>query len=252
MNRPAAVVAVSLLAFAAQAGEVRVAVASNFAIAAKAIGDSFQEATGHRVVLSSGSTGKLYAQIVHGAPFDVFLAADEARPARLEDDRLAVRGSRFTYALGRLVLWSAEPDRATDGPRTLSAPGSLRLAIANPALAPYGAAARETLTALGLWERYRDRAVRGENVSQAFQFVAGGAADVGFVADSVLIAAEAGGSRWTVPAELHDQIAQQAVLLLRARDHRPAVSFLAYLRGEAAAAVIERSGYDVPGLRGPP
>lgn len=244
MIRPAALVAAGLLAFATQAGEVRVAVASNFTATANVLSEAFREKTGHRVVLSPGSTGKLYAQIVHGAPYDVLLAADVERPRRLEESGLTVPGSRFTYAVGRLVLWSPDPGRVKGGARALSDPGAVRLAIANPEVAPYGIAARQTLEALGLWASYRDRAARGENVAQAFQFVASGAADLGLVADSTSSAAD--GSRWEVPRDLYGPIEQQAVLLQRARDRIAASSFLTFLRTEAAAEIIAAAGYDAP------
>jgi len=229
------------------AGEVRVAVASNFATTAREVGDAFEAETGHRVAFSSGSTGKLYAQIVNGAPFDVLLAADVERPRRLEDGGVAAPGSRFTYAIGRLVLWSPDAPSIEAAMHVLFDVDNARLAIANPEVAPYGAAAREALESLELWDAYRGRAVRGENVAQAFQFVASGAADLGFVADSVLRNAKVDGTPFHVPGDMHRPIVQQGVLLTAARDNLAAVSYVAFLKGEAAALIIARSGYDVPG-----
>jgi len=224
------------------AGAVHVAVASSFAPTARALAADFQAASGHTVVLSEGSTGRLYAQIANGAPFEAFLAADAERPRRLEAEGYAVAGTRFAYALGRLALWSRDPERVRDA-------GALRgdfrhLAIANPALAPYGAAARETLERLGPWASLAPRLVTGEDVGQAFQFVATGNAELGFVALAQVL--DAGGSRWEVPADLHAPIVQEAVLLARGRDDPAARAFLAFLRGPAARARIESAGYAVP------
>jgi molybdate transport system substrate-binding protein len=219
-----------------------VAVATNFAATARALGEAFRAASGHEAVVSDGSTGKLYAQIAGGAPFEVFLAADAERPRRLEAEGHAVAGTRFAYALGRLVLWSPDPARVT-GPEALA--GAFRhLAIANPELAPYGAAAREVLARRGLWERLAPRLVRGEDVGQAYQFVATGNAELGFVALSQL--APGAGSRWLVPADAYTPVEQHAVLLAPGRGDPAAAAFLAYLRGPDARARIERAGYGVP------
>lgn len=231
----AAVLLASLLAGPAAAGEAVVAVAANFLEVAERLAAELERETGHRVILVSGSTGKLYAQIVHGAPFDVFLAADAARPERLEREGRSVPGSRFTYAVGRLALWSSEPDRiGRDGAATLRRGDFRRLAIAHPDLAPYGAAARQVLVRLGLWERFADRIVMGETIGQAQTMVASGNAELGFVALSSLASPgePAAGSRWEVPAGLHDPIRQDAVLLARAADNPAARGFLSYLRGE--------------------
>ncbi len=244
-RRLVAVAAVALLALApaaARAGEVHVAVATNFAAPARALAAAFAAETGHRAVISDGSTGKLYAQIVNGAPFEVLLAADVERPRQLEAEGGAVAGSRFTYALGRLVLWSASAARG-GGEDALR--GDFRhLAIANPELAPYGTAARQVLEELGLWENLQGRLVRGEDIGQTFQFVATGNAELGFVALSQTVGK--GGSQWIVPADRHAPLEQQAVLLARGRDDEAARAFLAYLRGDAARARIERAGYGVP------
>jgi molybdate transport system substrate-binding protein len=225
----------------ARADELRIAVASNFAQPMTALVSYFESNTAHQVVLSSNSTGKHYAQIRQGAPFDVFLAADRERPERLEQDGLAIPGTRFTYALGRLVLWSPREGYVDKNGTVLRAGDFRHLAIANPKLAPYGRAAREVLTARKLWTSLQPRIVRGENVGQAYQYVHSGNAELGFVAASQLRAGN--GSRWTVPADRHAPIEQQAVLL---RDRGPARAFLAFLRSEAALKIIRGYGYDVP------
>ena len=224
------------------ADEVRVAVAANIAFAAQEIGEMFEEATGHEALLSLGSSGQLYAQIAQGAPFDVFLAADRSYPRRAVQVGLAVAGSAFTYATGRLVLFSADPD-LVDGRAGLEEREYRRLAIANPDLAPYGAAAVEVLEALGLADRLRARLVRGNNVAQTYQFVITGNAELGFVALAQVIGHQRG-SRWIVPSELHSPIAQDAVLLRRGADSEAASAFLAFLRSGAAAAVLVRYGYE--------
>ena len=221
---------------------VRVAVAANFAPAAQEIGELFAGATGHEALLSFGSSGQLYAQIAQGAPFDVFLAADRGYPRRAVTDGHAVADSTFTYATGRLVLFSADPARDA-GRASLEEGDFTRLAIANPELAPYGAAAVEVLDALGLADRMRPRLVRGNNVAQTYQFVVTGNAELGFVALAQVIG-HGRGSRWIVPRELHAPIAQDAVLLARASGNEAAAAFLAFLRGPAAAAVLARYGYE--------
>lgn len=236
------------LAAPAAAGEATVAVAANFAEVAERLEAEFERSSGHSLTLVVGSTGKLYAQLVHGAPFDVFLAADRARPERLEEDGLAVAGSRFTYATGRLTLWSREPGRVGDDGAATLRRGELRLvAIANPDLAPYGAAARQTLERLGLWRSLEGRIVMGETVGQAHALVASGNAELGFIALSYVVSPRnrAAGSRWDVPADLHDPIHQDAVLLARAADNRAARAFLDYLRSGEARALVESFGYGV-------
>lgn len=223
-----------------------VAVAANFSDAMAQLEPAFEAESGHALTVTTGSTGKLYAQIVHGAPFDVLLAADRARPAKLEAEGHAVAGSRFTYAVGRLVLWSPDPARVAPGGIVALEEGAFRaLAIANPDLAPYGQAARETLAALGLEDALRNRIVMGENVGQAFALVATGNAELGFVALSSLRHARTNraGSRWDVPADLHAPIRQDAVLLVRARENPTARAFLKFLRSDAARATIARLGY---------
>jgi len=208
--------ALLLAAAGASAGEVTVAVAANAAEAAEALAADFEQRTGHRVTVTVGSTGKLYAQILHGAPFDVFLAADQERPRLLLERGLAVADSRRTYAIGRLVLWSSDPTLEASA-ETLRG-GSFRwLAIANPDLAPYGAAARATLRELGLWESLRSKIVVGENVGQSFTMAASGNAELGLVALSSVIGPRNGreGSCWEIPEHLHAPIRQDAVLLDR-------------------------------------
>jgi molybdate transport system substrate-binding protein len=242
---PLAAILTLLASAPAAADRIRVAVASNFAGAAQEIADRFESREGHEVVLSFGSTGMHYAQITHGAPFDAFLAADAWRPELLERDGLALPGSRFTYARGQLVLWSATAGLVDPEGRVLERGDFRRLAIANPELAPYGRSAREVLTALGLWDGLVDRLVRAENVGQAFQFVASGNAELGFVAYSQILqlAGSIGGSLWRVPEDLHSPIEQQAVLL---SGSDPARAFLSFLRGDEALEIIGEAGYGAP------
>lgn len=230
----------------AQAEEALVAVAANFAEAALRLERRFEESSGDSVILVTGSTGKLYAQIVNGAPFDAFLAADRLRPELLEHAGWAVAGSRFTYAVGRLTLWSSDPVRVEgDGAQVLAAGNFRALAIANPRLAPYGAAAVEVVAALGLTEQLQARLVVGENVGQAYSMVATGNAELGFVALSQVLdrnPAEAG-SRWDVPTELYAPIRQDAVLLNRAVSNHAAAGFLGFLKGPEARRIMLSSGY---------
>jgi len=229
---------------AAQA--VNVAVAANFLTTSRALARRFMASHQARVLISSGSTGKLYAQIRHGAPYDLFLAADVRRPRKLEQAQLIVPGSRFTYAIGRLVLWSRTPGTVDAEGQSLKQGRIARLAIANPKTAPYGAAARTVLRHLGLWSRYRGQLVRGENVGQTFQFAVTGNVDAAFVALSQVRDAGGGGSRWVVPRNLYPRIEQQAVVLARAA-HRPAVkAFTAFLRSPAGRSLIRAHGYGVP------
>ncbi|MHB1239580.1 MAG: molybdate ABC transporter substrate-binding protein [Gammaproteobacteria bacterium] len=233
---------------AVQAQPVQVAVAANFIGTAHALAAAYQAAGGAPVRLSLGSTGQLYAQIRNGAPFDVFLSADARRPRLLEAQGLAVAGSRYTYALGRLVLWSADPKEVDPHGRVLAHGAFRHLAIADPRTAPYGAAARQVLRRLGLWKRLQPRLVRGENIVQTFQFVASGAASLGFVAGSELTPARTRptGSKWVVPAALYPPIRQQAVLLRHGAHRRAPRAFLAYLQSDAGRAIILRHGYGVP------
>ncbi|MEJ2346426.1 MAG: molybdate ABC transporter substrate-binding protein [Gammaproteobacteria bacterium] len=232
----------------AGAGEVHVAVAANFLSTVKVLIRRFESDHKGRVLLSAGSTGKLYAQIMHGAPYDLFLAADSRRPRLLAENGNGIADSRFTYALGQLVLWSRKPDLVDGHGRVLHGDAVQRLAIANPKTAPYGAAARQVLQHLKLWKRYRGRIVRGDNVGQTFEFIASGNADAGFVALSQVKRYRSGhsGSLWQVPADLHDPIEQQAILLTRARGNATARAFVAFLRSDAGRRIIRDSGYRLP------
>ncbi len=227
----------------ALAGSVHVATASNFSGTLQQLAAAFEKETGNAVKTSAASTGKLYAQIVNGAPYDLFLSADEARPERLEREGVAVAGSRFTYALGRLVLWAPERPFEGEARVLLAADDVRRVAIANPNTAPYGAAARQVLEGMGLWQALEGRLVRGENIGQTFQFVASGGADMGFVAQAQLVDMPQRGYRWLVPQTLYRPIRQQAVLLKRGADNAAACTFLDYLRSPQARAVIEAQGY---------
>ena len=232
----------------ASAEEVRVAVATNFLATAKEIISHFEQDTAHVAVLSSGSSGKLYVQIKNGAPFDVFFSADVERPALLEEEGFAVRGSRFTYAVGRLTLWSADPDLIDKNGKAVLSDGTFeRLALANPKTAPYGTAAQNTLQALGFWGHVKDRIVQGENIGQTFQFVFSTNAELGFVALSQVLNGKinGAGSRWDVPEGLHDPLRQQAVLLVNGQGNDAARAFLSYVKGPTALTIIQRFGYGV-------
>ncbi len=242
----AAALALVLAALGAPAAEVQVAVASNFAAPLQRIAQAFTAATGHRLQLSSGATGKFYSQIVAGAPFEVLLAADDETPRRLLAEGHAVAGSDFTYAVGRLALWSAQPGYVDGQGAVLASGGFKHLAIANPKVAPYGAAAMQVLQARGLAEVLRPRLVSGESIAQAYQFVSTGNAELGFVALSqVRVAGQPQrGSYWLVPAELHAPI-RQDVVLLKPGEHNPAAqALLAYLKTPAARTLIQQHGYE--------
>lgn len=228
-----------------RADEVQVAVAANFTAPMKAIVAEFENLTGHKAQLSFGGTGKFYAQIKNGAPYQVFLSADDETPAKLEQEGLAEAGSRFTYAVGTLVLWSARPDVVDAKGEVLTRGAFAHLALANPKLAPYGAAAMETLEKLGLAASLRAKFVQGENIAQAHQFVASGNAELGFVALSQVMkdGRITGGSAWIVPAEMHRPIRQDAVILNPGRDKAAANALLRYLRGRPAQAIIRAYGY---------
>ncbi|MEQ8233106.1 MAG: molybdate ABC transporter substrate-binding protein [Gammaproteobacteria bacterium] len=236
-----------LCAPAAGAAEATVAVAANFLVAMETLATDFARASGHTLVLAAGSTGKLYAQIAHDAPYDVFLAADQARPAALENGPRAVAGTRFTYAVGALVLWSRDAALlASDMPAAvLAGPAVRHIAIANPDLAPYGVAAAQTLDRLGMGARVRDKLVTAQNVGEAYSMVATGNAEVGFVARASVVDPRhaPGGSRWDVPPGLHAPIRQDAVLLRHGADNPAARALLEFLRTPAAAAVMQRHGY---------
>ena len=248
------VLAVPLLAWVAPAGatqatqgaDVTVAVAANFAAPMKRIAQAFERATGHRVVAAYASTGKLYAQIVQGAPFQVLLAADAKTPERLQAEGRAVAGSRFTYAIGRLALWSRDAGVVDAQGEVLRSDRVSRLAIADPKLAPYGAAAMQVLQRLGLQAALAPRLVTGESIAQAWQFTATGNAPLGFVALSQVMqdGTLTQGSAWVVPADLHDAIRQDAVLLQAGKDHEAAKALLRFLRSDEARRLIRDFGYE--------
>ena len=231
----------------ARADEVQVAVAANFAAPARQIALDFEKETVHKAVLAFGATGKFYAQIRNGAPFEVLLAADDETPALLEKAGAAIVGTRYTYAVGRLALWSAKAGYVDDKGEVLRRNEFRHLALANPRLAPYGAAAVEALTALKLLDANRPNFVQAENIAQAHQFVASGNAELGFVALSqVMKDGRLGeGSAWVVPASLHQTIRQDAVLLAKGRGRAAAEAWLSFLKGERARVVIRGYGYEI-------
>ena len=229
----------------ARADEVSVAVAANFAGPLAKIGEGFTSATGHTLKVSAGSTGKFYSQINAGAPFEILIAADDETPKRLIAEGLAVKGSNFTYAIGKLVLWSAQPGYVDDQGAALAAGRFTHLAIANPKLAPYGQAAMEVLKARGLADAIAPKLVTAESIAQAYQFVATGNAELGFVALSQVAppGKPAAGSYWLVPASLYGEIRQNAVLLKTGEKNPAAAALLAYLKSAPAKAVIQAYGY---------
>jgi molybdate transport system substrate-binding protein len=241
-------VGASLLLFAsisASAAEVDVAVAANFTAPMNVITADFERDTGHKARLAFGSSGRFYAQIRNGAPFQVFLSADDETPAKLAQEGFAEPASRFTYAIGSLVLWSAKPDLVDAKGEVLKAGKFTKLAIANPKTAPYGRAAIETLTKLGLLSAAEPKFVQGENIAQTFQFTQTGNADLGFVALSQVMkdGRVTEGSAWVVPAELHEPIRQDAILLSTGRGNAAAEALLKYLRTDRAKTVIRSFGY---------
>jgi molybdate transport system substrate-binding protein len=241
---PALVLACVLSSSQSLAAEIRVAAASNFARAMISLASDFEENSGHKVKLVFGSTGKHYAQIHNGAPFDVFFAADIKRPRLLEQQGIAIAGSRFTYAKGKLILWSPMPNYVDSEGEVLRHGSFEHLAIANPNLAPYGRAAREVLKSRGLWDVMKQKSVRGENIAQAFQFVSSGNAELGFVAFSQVknIDEPIEGSYWEVPQSLYTPIEQQAVLLT---DNEAGRSFISYIKSKPALKIISNHGYEI-------
>lgn len=231
----------------AQAGQVSVAVAANVTAPMQKIALAFAQDTGHQALLAFGSTGKFYTQIKNGAPFQILLAADDETPARLEKEGLAVAGTRFTYATGRLVLWSKTPGLVDDQGAVLRQGTFTHIALADPKLAPYGTAALQTLDQLGLTAALQARMVQGENIGQAYQFVATGNAALGFVALSqVMVQGRlVEGSAWVVPAHLHAPLRQDAVLLSSGKDNPAALALVAYLKGEKARAILRAFGYEL-------
>ena len=229
----------------AWADTIRLAIASNFSEPIKYIAEQYERSTGHSLVLVFGSTGKHYAQIINGAPFELFLAADKHRPQLLEQQGLAIAGTRFTYARGRLVLWSLKAGYVDAGGEVLARGKFKRLAIANPKLAPYGKAAQQVLLNKGLWKDLQQRVVRGESIGQAYQFVRSGNAELGFVAYSQIkqTGHTGTGSYWLVPQALYQPIEQQAVLL---KENKLARDFLSFLQKSEVKNIIRQYGYDVP------
>lgn len=238
-----------LLAFlssAVLADEVQVAVAANFTAPIQKIAPEFEKETGHRIVPSFGSTGKIYAQIKNGAPFEVLLAADDETPAKLIAENGGVAGTQFTYALGKLVLWSARPGVVDAEGEILKQGRFSHISLANPKLAPYGAAGIETMKALGAYDANQAKIVTAENIGQAYQFVSSGNADLGFVALSqVLKDGKIEGSAWIVPAKYYTRIRQDAVILANGKGKPAAEALMKYLKGDKAKAVIKSFGYDL-------
>ncbi|MCW6508982.1 molybdate ABC transporter substrate-binding protein [Lichenifustis flavocetrariae] len=237
----AALAVVTFVAGPVDAAETKVAVAANFTEAAKEIGVAFKRKTGDDALFSFGATGQLYTQITQDAPFEILLSADDERPKKAVADGFGVPGSVFTYAIGKLVLWSKSPD-VVKGEDTLKTAGFTKLSICNPVAAPYGAAAVETMKALKLYDTLQPKLVVGANITQAFQFVDSGNAELGFVALSQL-KGNAGGSRWMVPQDLYKPIRQDAVLLKKGAGNTAATGFMDFLKGPEARAIIEKYGY---------
>jgi len=228
------------------AEEVRVAVASNFLLPLKELSREFNKPNGNKVVVISGSTGKLFAQIKQGAPFDIFLAADAVRPELLEKEGMGIPGSRFTYAIGRLVLWSADSSLLIKNDLQVLNQKSFRyLAIANPKTAPYGKAAEQVLRKKGLWGKVQNRLVRGENISQTFQFVMTGNADIGFISLSQSKKTQGRGHSWTLPENWYDPIRQQGLLLKRAKTNNAAHDFIKFIKSKRIQKKIESFGYSI-------
>lgn len=231
----------------ALADDVQVAVAANFSAPIEEIGKAFNKATGHQLKVSTGASGKFYAQIKNGAPFQVFLSADEEKPAQLEKDGLAVQGSRFTYAIGKLVLWSADAGVVDAQGKVLEKNKINKIAVANPKTAPYGEAAMETLSAMKLKSQLEPKIVMGENISQTYQFVATGNAEIGFIALSQITKNNkiTSGSAWIIPEKYYSPINQDAVLLVNGKDSAAARQLLVFLKGDEAVRIIKSYGYGV-------
>lgn len=240
-------ITLSLLCGLVHAGEVNVAVAANFTGPMEKIAPAFEKATGHKALVAYGTVGKFYAQIKNGAPFEVLVSADDETPIRLEKDGLAISQSRFTYAVGKLVLWSAKPGFVDDKGEVLKRGDFRHLAIANPKVAVYGAVAAEVMKKLGVDVALEPRLIYGENITQAYQFTATGNAELGFVALSQIYrdGQYLPGSYWMVPPALYPQIRQDAVLLVRGKDSPAAAALLTYLKSDAARQVIRAHGYEL-------
>jgi molybdate transport system substrate-binding protein len=236
-----------MLASGQHPDEVQVAVAANFTAPAKLIAADFARDTGHKALLAFGATGKFYAQIKNGAPFQMRLSADDETPAKLVQEGLAESGSRFTYAIGTLVLWSAQPGVVDARGDVLKKSQFNKLALANPKLAPYGKAAVEMLTGMGLLDALTPKFIQGENIAQTWQFVSTGNAELGFVALSQVMkdGKIASGSAWNVPAKLHTPIRQDAVILSAGKSNAAAEALIKYLKGDKAKAIIKSYGYEI-------
>ncbi|MCH2219347.1 MAG: molybdate ABC transporter substrate-binding protein [Dechloromonas sp.] len=247
MKRLSILILSLLTVVTARADEVQVAVAANFTGPMQVIAVLFERDTGHKASLAFGATGKFYAQIANGAPFEVLLSADDETPARLVREGLAVTGTPFTYAIGKLVLWSANPKLVDDKGEILKKGGFKHLAIANPKTAPYGAAAMQTMSKLGVVDSLKPLFVQGENIAQTHQFVSTGAAELGFVAYSQVIknGQVGSGSGWVVPGNLYDPIRQDAVILSKGKDKPAAKALLNYMKGQKARDVIKSFGYEL-------
>jgi molybdate transport system substrate-binding protein len=233
------------LGHAAFAGQTNIAVAANFTDAAKEIAEAFKAKTGHEAVLSFGASGQFYTQITQEAPFQVFLSADAESPQKLADEGLGDKATKFTYAVGKLVLWGKAAE-VTKGEEVLKGAAFSKLSIANPTSAPYGAAAIETMKKLGVYETLAPKIVQGNNIAQAFQFIDTGNAELGFVALSQLKDVTAG-SRWMVPQNLYAPIKQDAVLLKKGMGNEAATAFMTFLKGPEATAIIKKYGYAMDG-----
>ncbi|MBB3242155.1 molybdate transport system substrate-binding protein [Pseudomonas sp. Tn43] len=243
---PACLIAVFVFG-SVRADEVQVAVAANFTAPIRTIAANFEKDTGHKLVTSFGATGQFYTQIKNGAPFEVFLSADDATAQKLEAEGDTVKGSRFTYAVGTLALWSARDGYVDAQGKVLSEKQYQHLSIANPKAAPYGLAATQVLARQGLTDKVKDKLVEGQNITQAYQFVSTGNAELGFVALSQIYkdGKVTSGSAWIVPADLHDPIKQDAVILNKGKDNPAAKALVDYLKGPKAAAVIKSYGYQL-------
>jgi molybdate transport system substrate-binding protein len=231
-----------------RAEEAMVAVAANFSAPMQQIAALFQKETGHQIKLSFGASGGIYAQIKNGAPFDLFLSADQLTPQKLEAEGLGVPNSRFTYATGQLVLWSKQEGLVDAKGHVLQNKSIQRIALANPKLAPYGAAAIETMTNLGLLKELQSKLVQGDNIAQTYQFVSTQNAQIGFVALSQVFANGkiTSGSAWIVPGNLHQPIQQDVILLRKGQDNKAATALLLYLKGEQAKKIMKSFGYLSP------
>lgn len=236
--------ALAAVVLPALADEIKVAVAANFSAPLQKIAAGFEKETGHKLVISVGSTGKFYAQILNGAPFEILLAADDETPGRLAKEGQGQKDSQFTYAVGRLVLWSPRADAVDAQGEVLKQGRYEKLSVADARLAPYGLAAQQTLTRLGLLEAARPRLVTAENIGQAYQFVASGNATLGFVAYSQIIKdGKPTGSYWSVPGQYHDPIRQDAIILRPGSGKAAVKDFAHYLKGDKARAIITEYGY---------